>query len=582
MNTRSGLFTFLLFLLLLAMIVLQVLSMVQSDRLYERLNLLLENISGRQFSPSRTEANPNAQTQDKYPGDEGDWLVVRMEDEPRTLNSIVESSGYGSQVMTRNIFEGLLDLDLDSSDLKLKPLLAESYEMSKDGLQITFRLRDNIHFSDGHPITADDIIFTYETIMNPGVDAAHLANYYRDIKRVEKINEREVRFIMSRVYFKSLEFACLRDVGILPKHIYDFNDPSEFNKHRSNPVGSGPYVFEKWNVGQEIVLRRNENYWGQKPKLKKIVYRIITNDKAAVQALRAGEVDYVYRPLPAQFTELCRDETFTREFKCLSYWNPSVGYFWIGWNEDRPFFADRNVRLAMTYLVDRESIRKHILRNPDAQIPTGPFYIYGRQNDPNIKPWPYDPEKAKQLLDEAGWIDHDGDGIRDKNGVVFRFKYMIVSGLDIHEQIAKLLKDEAAKVGIDVILDPYEGTVFFERAQNRTFDAISMAWGGGLAGDPYQVWHSSQIGNRGSNYVGFRNSEADALIEEARQTLDADKRNMLYRRFHQIIHEEQPYTFVYTRPVQEWLDRRFENVIMHKLGLDSIEWYVPKDKQRYK
>ena len=585
MNGRSGVFKFFLFLFLGVIILLQVLSMLQADRLYKRLNVLVGRLEGPSFGPSRPSGKPaesKAAAFEEYPGDEGDWLMSRLEDEPRSLNSVIETSNYGTQVMDRNIFEALLDYDLDSADLKMKPYLAESYEMSQDGLQITFRLRDDIHFSDGHPITPDDVIFTYETIMNPGVDAAHLANYYRDIERVEKISDREVRFIMARVYFRSLEIASLQGVGILPKHVYEFNDPAEFNKRRTNPVGSGPYVFEKWDVGRQIVLRRNENYWGSKPKLKKMVFRVITNDKAAVQSLRAGEIDYVYRPLPEQFDELCRDETFTREFRCLSYWNPGVGYFWIGWNEDRPFFKDRRVRLAMTHLVDRQAICKRLLKIPEAQIPTGHFYIYSPQSDPNIKPWPYDPERAKQLLDEAGWIDQDGDGVRDKDGVPFRFKYMIVSGLDLHEQIGKLVKDEAAKVGIDVVLDPYEGTVFFERAHNRNFDAINMSWVAGLAGDPYQVWHSSQIGNRGSNYVGFNNPRADALIEEARRTLDDDKRNSLYHQFHRILHEEQPYTFVYTRPTQEWLNRRFENVIEHKLSLNPIEWYVPKDKQKYK
>jgi len=137
-------------------------------------------------------------------------------------------------------------------------------------------------------------------------------------------------------------------------------------------------------------------------------------------------------------------------------------------------------------------------------------------------------------------------------------------------------------VGIEVIPDPYEWSVFIQRLQDREFDAVNLAWHGGLAQDPYQIWHSSQIGNRGSNYVGFNNPEADAIIEEARRTLDDEKRNKLYQRFHRIIHEEQPYTFIYTRPEQRFLDRRFENVIIHKLGLDGHEWYVPKEKQRYK
>jgi peptide/nickel transport system substrate-binding protein len=235
----------------------------------------------------------------------------------------------------------------------------------------------------------------------------------------------------------------------------------------------------------------------------------------------------------------------------------------------------------MTHLIDRLAIKEHILRNPEAEIPTGNFYIFGPQSDPNIKPWPYDPQKARQLLDEAGWIDHDGDGIRDKNGVPFRFKYMIVSDMALHEQIAKLVKDAAAGAGIVVELDPYEWSVFSQRVLDRNFDAVSMSWGGPVEEDPYQIWHSSQR-QKGSNYVDFNNPQADSLIEQARQTLDADKRNALYHKFHRILHEEQPYTFIYTRPEQRFLDKRFQNVIIHKLGINEREWYVPANLQKYK
>jgi peptide/nickel transport system substrate-binding protein len=317
------------------------------------------------------------------------------------------------------------------------------------------------------------------------------------------------------------------------------------------------------------------------PKLRRRVYRFITNDTAALQSLEAGDVDFL-RPLPDQYSEKAGEESFRQKFYCLSYWDASsTGYFWMGWNEARPYFADRRVRLAMTHLVDRQAIRDHILRNPDAEIPTGPFYIHGPQNDPNIKPWPYDPQKAEQLLDGAGWIDHDGDGIRDKDGVPLRFKYMIVSGTALHEQIAKLLKDSCARAGIEVIIDPYEWSVFTQKAIDRDFDALNMAWGGMFESDPYQIWHSSQR-EKGSNYVDFNNPQADALIEEARRTLDPVKRNAIYHEFDRIIHDEQPYTFIYTRPEQRFLDRRFENVKIHKLGINQLEWYVPTAMQKYR
>ena len=580
MNGRSGLMMFFLFLFLAVMILFQVLSMIQADRLYERLDRLI--VSVERFGPMRT-VSQKTETSDlqgeEYPGDEGDWLMWHLSGEPMTLYDLLETATWSSRWIARgNIFESMVEYKWDAFEYRGK--LAEDFWISEDGLEIYFKLRDDIYFSDGKPITTDDVIFSFETITNPKIDCASYANYFRDVDRYERINDREIKFYMGKVYFLSLGF--LGGLPILPKHIYGFDDPAEFNKLRTNPIGSGPFIFEKWDVGSRVVLSRNEIYWGKKPKLKKIIYKFITNDIAALQALQSGEVDYM-RPSPEQFGEKSMDEEFKGKFYCLSYWSAdNTGYFWIGWNQQRPFFADKKVRLAMTHLIDREAIKDYILRNSDARIPTGPFYIYGPQSDPNIEPWPYDPERAKQLLDEAGWVDSDGDGVRDKNGVPFRFKYMISSGVYLHEQIAKLVKDESAKVGIDVILEPYEWSIFSERVVERKFDALSMAWGGGVESDPYQIWHSSQIEGRGSNYVGFNNPQADAIIEEARQTLDKDKRNILYNKFHRILHEEQPYTFIYTKPENRFLDRRFENVKIHKLGTDEHEWYVPLAKQKYK
>jgi len=281
------------------------------------------------------------------------------------------------------------------------------------------------------------------------------------------------------------------------------------------------------------------------------------------------------------FVETAADEQFNKEFRSLAYWNPGIPYFYIAWNQATPFFKDRCVRLAMTHIVNRDAIVKHLLKG-NAKVITGPFYINSPQNDPNIEPWPYDLERARQLLDQAGWRDTNGDGIRDKDGIPFRFHYSIVSGSVLYERLAKLLKDDAAKAGIEVIVDPVEWSVFIERQNNRQFEAATAGWGGAVMEDPYQIWHSSQIAGRGSNLVGFSNPEADAIMEEARRTLDEEKRIKLYRRFLRILHEEQPYTFLFTRPTFRFLDRRFENVKIHKLGLNELEWYVPKEKQRYK
>ena len=579
MNGRGGVATFFIFLALSIIILLQISSMVQSDRLYEGFNRLFEDFKNpAPVGGEQKQANSTVDAE--YMGDEGDWLVWAFRVEPRTLNPIsVDTDIYAIWITIPYIFEPLLIYDYD--EVKLKPWLAESYEISEDGLEITFRLRDDIYFSDGMPVTTDDIIFTYKTIINPKVDAANVANQYIDVEKVVKIDDRTVKFFMKRPYFKSLEnLSFTWSIGILPKHIYQFDDAEDFNKHRSNPVGSGPYVFEKWNVGREVVLRRNENYWGRRPKLKKIIYKFIPNPVACVQALRSGEVDIVI-PEPEQFADLVRDEEFNKKFYCLSYWTPWTPFYYIGWNQDTAFFADRRVRLAMTHIINREQIVSQLLEGY-GQIVTGSFYINGPQYDSSIEPWPYDLNKARELLDEAGWRDTDGDGIRDKNGVAFRFKFMYSNSSALYNRLARLLKDEAAKVGIEVIPEPCEWSILIGRLNDRKFESMVMGWGGDILQDPYQIWHSSQIGNRGSNYVGFRNRQADTIIEQARRAIEENERNKLYHQLHQILHEEQPYTFLFTRPTFRLVDRRFKNVIVHKLGLDYLEWYVPKEQQRYK
>jgi peptide/nickel transport system substrate-binding protein len=274
-------------------------------------------------------------------------------------------------------------------------------------------------------------------------------------------------------------------------------------------------------------------------------------------------------PTAEQFVGMSVDEQFNEKFQLLSYWSPGVPFFFIGWNQETYFFKDKLVRLAMTHMIDREAIVEQLLKG-DAKIVTGPFYIYG------------DLERAGQLLEQAGWRDTDGDGIRDKDGIPFRFNFSYSTGRIFYEQFAKLFKDTAAQVGIDVIADPYEWSVFVERLQNHQFEALAIGFGGTIESDPYQNLHSSQITGRGDNFVSFRNAEADIIIDEARRTIDEDKRYALYHKLHRLLHEEQPYTFLFTRPERGFLDKRFENVIIHKLGVWPYEWYVPKEKQMYK
>ncbi|HBG28172.1 MAG: hypothetical protein A2Y10_19530 [Planctomycetes bacterium GWF2_41_51] len=576
MNGRSASKGIFVLILLIVILFLQLLSKLQVNYFNQRLDSIEKTIFNT--PPERIRAKTIESIED-----EGDWLIWALPVEPKTLNLIsVNVDIYARWMMFENVFEPLMAYDYD--EIKLKPMLAESYEMSPNGLEIIFKLRDDVYFSDGVPITADDVLFTYNTIINPLIDAADLAQLFIEVKSLEKIDAKTVRFKFHRPYFKALEIASFTHIGIFPKHIYDFKDAQDFNRRISNPVGSGPYVFERWDVGEKVSFRRNENYWrdpsASHPKIERVIYKFIINDKARIQAIRSGDVDMII-PAPEQYVDVIKDENFVKDFKCLAYWSPGTPFYYIGWNQDMPFFADRNVRLAMTQMIDRKAILQHILKGSGKEI-TGPYYLYSKENDPNIEPWPYDPAAAMKMLDDAGWKDTNGDGIRDKNGIPFRFKFSYSADYVLYQNIANIIKDSAAKIGVELTPEPVEWSVLITRLPDHKFESVIIGWGGDIIQDNYQLFHSSQTVNRGSNYVNFKNAEADKLMEEIRRTIDDEKRIELSRKLHGMLHYEQPYTFLFTRPTYRIIAPRFENVIVHKLGLKEEEWFVPKDKQKYK
>lgn len=501
----------------------------------------------------------------------GDRLIYHLNAEPATLNPITATDAYESTINSDNIYETLLKRDNES--LELTPLLANSWEISDDKLTYKFHLKKNVYWHDGVPFTSDDVVFSYKTIMNPKVDTPQLRSYYQEIRSVEKIDNYTVKFTYARPYFLALDFCG--GMPIVPKHIFDKGD---FNTNAAgrSPVGTGPYKFEKWTTGREIVLRRNDEYWGDKPKLDKIIFKIITDSTVAFQVLKREELD-VSGLTPIQWARQTSSKAFKKNYDKISYFRPNYSY--IGWNLRKPFFSDKRVRTALTHMVNRELILSEILYNL-GEIVTNPFYIHSPEYDNEIVPYSYDPKKAEVLLRQAGWIDHDNDGIRDKDGIAFRFEFLIPSSSETGEKIATILKEELDNMGIDMKIRKIEWAVFTTRLNERKFDAVTLAWSMGVESDPYQIWSSTQA-EKGSNFIGFKNNEADELIEKARTEFDREKRIELYRGFSQIIHEEQPYSFLYCRKSTVAVNKRFENVLVHPLGIDPLEWYVPISLQRY-
>ncbi|HUW60043.1 MAG TPA: peptide-binding protein [Candidatus Bathyarchaeia archaeon] len=503
---------------------------------------------------------------------EGDYVVIRLRAEPAHLNPITGTDGYAMDIFD-NVFESMTDRDYTT--FELRPQIAESWEISDDHLTYTFHLRKDVKFSDGTPVTAHDAKFSFDIIKDPAVDAAALRNYYNDVLSCEAVDDYTVVFKCSQPYFKHIDFLSL---AILPKHVYGTGD---FNNHPNNraPIGSGPYVFERWDTGSQVVLTRNENYWGEKPKLKKIIYKFITDDNAALQVLERQDVDVMLPTMtPEQWVSCAGRPDFQAKFNLIKGFAPRYSY--IVWNQRRPQFEDKRVRRAMTLLLDRPLILDTIFRGLPRQA-TGIFYDE-IENNPNLKPLPFDPKEAKRLLDEAGWIDTDNDGIRDKNGIPFTFEMQISSGIREYEQMATVYQEELKRAGIQMSIRPLEWATFTDRLHTRNFDAAPLSWASTtvINNDPYQIWHSSQI-EKGSNYGRFVNEEADKIIEAGRLEFDRDKRIKRYYRLQEIIHEEQPYTLLFNGVNLVAVDKRFRNVRLYKRGVVPREWWVPLELQKY-
>ncbi len=510
----------------------------------------------------------------RQPGDRvfGDWRITQLSAEPSTLNPITSTDVYAGNI-DGYIYESLLKRDEKSRELV--PVLAEKWEISANHLMYTFHLKKNIKWSDGHEFTARDILFSFDRIRDPKVDAAHLRGYYQDIEKVEALDGYTVRFHYRIPYFLALEFCG--GIPIVPAHL--FKEGEEFNQHPigRKPVGTGPYKLLHWETGKEIALVRNEDYWGEKPAIDRIVYKVITDQSVGLQVMKQGGLDEMdLRPI--QWEKQTQNKRFEENFRKLSYYNPSYSY--IGWNAQRPVFSDKRVRRAMTMLVDRELILKKILFGLGTII-TGPFYVNSPEYDKNIKPYPYDPKAALELLKSAGWDYRPGEDVLQKDGKPFEFEFLLSAGSKFGEQLATMLQENLKEIGITMSIRKLEWAVFIQRIEEHSFDACTMGWSLGWESDPYQIWHSSQAVDKGSNFVGFKNAEADKLIEEARKEFDPDKRREMYYRFQEIVHDEQPYTFLFTNKALVAVSRRFHNVEVYPLGLAPLYWWVPKEAQKY-
>jgi peptide/nickel transport system substrate-binding protein len=458
--------------------------------------------------------------------------------------------------------------------------LVEEY-LAQEKPIFTFYLRKDVKWHDGQPFTARDVVFTYQTMMNPKIEAGPSRNYYQDCQACELVDGDPyvVRFTWFKPYFDA--FAASAGFTPMAEHYYRFVDPNDFNTGKQNQwlAGNADYKLVKWERNVEIVFERNEDYYRRKPHFKRVVYRVVKDRAVELQLFEAGQTD-VHGLSPSQMKEKENDPAFRNRFKV----NISVAnvYRYAGWNARKPLFKDQRVRQALTMLMDRERICEDIMR--DYAIPlNGPVHIenpaYWKDIDKHA--WPYDPVRAERQLAEAGWRDTDDDGILDKDGMRFEFTLLIPAGNPETEAIANLIKDSFGEAGIEVRISNLEWAAFLQKIDRLQFDACLLGWRLDLTEDPYQLWHSSQTDEKESNFCYFVNKEADRLIERCRTELNEAKRNRMLWDFQKIILEEQPYTFMFVSKRLVAYDKRIQNVKYKLIGSNQPRWWVPKGLQKH-
>ena len=502
-------------------------------------------------------------------------LIMSSIGDASFLNPILAQDSASSDINSF-VFNGLIKYDRDLQGFVGE--LAESWKVKEgEKPEITFFLRKGVLWHDGKEFTAEDVKFTYDKIMDEKTNTVRRSDYEL-VEKAEVLDPYTFRVIYKQPFSPGLQTWGM---GIIPKHLLEKEDinTTSFNRR---PVGTGPFRFVEWVTDEKIVVEANPTYFQGRPHLERIIYRIIPEVSLSEMELLTKGVDS-YGVSPHQFRRMS-------EIDFLKiYSQPALGYTYIGYNLKNTLFQDRRVRQAFTHAINREEIVQYVLYGYGAVI-SGPFPSHLWYYNANVKPFPYDPQKARALMAEAGWKDTDGDGVLDKDGQPFRFKLITNSGNDVRRDVGVLVQRQLRELGVDVTFEVYEWSVFLKNFINaKHFDACILGWGLSPDPDDYQIWHSSQI-ERGFNFVSYKNPEVDRLWEEGRREYDQEKRKKIYWRIHELMAEDQPYTFLFSPIGMSALQNKFvlvENgpsgqkiyrpIKMEKAGLmyDLIDWYVP-------
>ncbi|MDR2198309.1 MAG: peptide-binding protein [Deltaproteobacteria bacterium] len=483
------------------------------------------------------------------------------------------ASDVSSRDVLNNVYRGLVKYD---KNLNIIPDLAESWEISDDQLTITFHLKKNVIWEDGTPVTSSDCLFTWELMSDPLTPTA----YGEDFRQIEKAETPdEHTFVVT--YKRTLASALINwGFSIMPRHLLEGANLDDSPLARK-PVGNGPFRLSSWEVGQRIVLVASDTYEKGRPPLNSLITRIIPDLPTQMMELKTGNIDLM-NLTPDQWEEARNDPALSAAYDF--YRAPAFSYTYLGFNQKDPRLSDKRVRQAINYAIDKEEILVGVLGG-FGQAANGPFQPKMWAYNQNVKPYPYDPEKAKALLSEAGYADTDGDGYLDKDGARFVLTILYNQGNQLRELSGLIIQSRLKLVGIEVKLRVVAWqSLTKEFLDNHNFEAVIMGWTIPLNPDLYDVFNSEKTKPGELNYISYANPEVDELIDVGRFNLDQAVRKKAYDRIQEIFHEDVPYVFLYIPDELVAVSKRFVGPEVAPLGFgfNIDEWYVPADRRRYK
>lgn len=501
-------------------------------------------------------------------GAPGGVLVALVEGEPEDLNPVTYTSAPAFQAV-RLMFRGIARRDSTLSGYQ--PDLARSWELRDDSV-LVLRLRDDVRWHDGEPVTAEDVVFTIERQRDPETAAPRSA----DVAAVASATAVDSFTVEVRLrHAGPYAVNAVLEVVPIPKHLLESVPPAEMRRHPfgRDPVGNGFYRFVRWQAGQQLVLEANEDRPDGRAAIDRVVMRFIPDMNASMNELLAGQGDLLRLP-PDQRerVELSPDAEL--------YTAPRVRPQWIAWNVERAPVDDRRVRQAFLMAVDREQLAAGLFGDV-GEAALSPIPDRLREHSPDVRPLPYDPERARALLAEAGWSDTDGDGVLDRDGTPLRIEVDYFPTEQWRQDVLVAMQSMVRRVGIDLVPRAFERTTWVERLRSRSFQGSLWGWGWGpgvVGPNAAMVFHSRSVPPAGTNFAGYSNPRVDELIDLAQAEGDTVRSRALWKELEQILIDDAAYAPLYLDPELFGVNSRVRGVKFRGIEWweDVPYWYIPE------